>query len=119
MDQRLVADLDRMRTAAINAIEFIGADEDTFVGDAKTQAAVAMCLVIIGEAAARVQATSPDFVASHPEWPWTEMRGMRNRAAHDYDTINFRSVWQTVKVSIPTLVALIDRSGVLGGTTSS
>jgi uncharacterized protein with HEPN domain len=34
----------------------------------------------------------PDFVANHPDIPWRQMRGMRNRMAHGYFDINLEIV---------------------------
>lgn len=60
---------------------------DDFLADAKTQYAVVMCLSRIGEAASRIEIRFPAFVAQHRDWPWQHMRAMRNRGAHDYESI--------------------------------
>jgi uncharacterized protein with HEPN domain len=39
------------------------------------------CVEIVGEAAARV---STEFCDAHPEIPWAEIVGMRNRLVHAY-----------------------------------
>ena len=46
----------------------------------------------------------PDFAALHPETPWRNMRGMRNRIAHGYFDINLEVVWQTVQTALPDLL---------------
>ena len=48
---------------------------------------------------------SPEFVASYPGVPLGPMIGMRNRVAHGYDDIDFEVVWDTVRQSIPDLLA--------------
>jgi uncharacterized protein with HEPN domain len=39
-------------------------------------------------------------VAQHPEIPWAQMRGMRNRMAHGYFDIDLNVVWDTVRLSL-------------------
>jgi uncharacterized protein with HEPN domain len=43
----------------------------------------------------------PEFVAAHPELPWIEMRGMRNKMIHDYFDVNLNVVWSTVNEDLP------------------
>jgi len=63
-------------------------DKDNFLEDKRTQQAVIMSLIIIGEAATKVMDGYTDFSQAHPEVPWHNMRGMRNRIAHGYFDIN-------------------------------
>jgi len=48
-------------------------------------------------------AECPDFAAQHPEIPWKQMRGMRNRMAHGYFEIDLEIVWDTIQTSLPDL----------------
>ena len=59
------------------------------------------CVEIIGEAAARV---SPEYRDAHPEIPWSEIVGMRNRLVHVYFDIDLEQVWSTVQVDLPSLI---------------
>jgi uncharacterized protein with HEPN domain len=86
-----------------------GMDIEAFRADKKTQQAVILNLMVIGEAATQIANEYPDFVANHPEVPWKQMRGMRNRMAHGYFEINLDIVWDTVQVSIPPMRALVER----------
>ena len=61
-----------------------GYDKTDFLNDTKTQDAVIFKLLVIGEAAAKIASEYPEFIGQHPELPWKEMRGMRNRMAHGY-----------------------------------
>lgn len=70
-----------------------------------------MCLTVIGEAAVKIGQGSPEFVAAHPEWPWIEMRGMRNRIVHAYDTLEPKTMWRTVTESLPLLERLLQQLG--------
>jgi uncharacterized protein with HEPN domain len=45
----------------------------------------------------------PEFAAAHPNIPWKQMRGMRNRMAHGYFEINLDVVWDTLQQSLPEL----------------
>jgi hypothetical protein len=57
----------------------------------------------------------PDFTAAHPEIPWGQMRGMRNRMAHGYFDIdlNITSSLDLVAGFPPRLHAAIERYGTL------
>ena len=70
----------------------------------KTQRAVGMCFIQIGETAVGLMRDHPNFVAEHPEVAWAEMRGMRNFVAHGYDGLDFRIVWDIVQQSLSTLL---------------
>ena len=63
----------------------------------QAQDAIARTIAVIGEAANRIAKVAPDFVANHPELPWTQMRGIRNKVIHDYFDIAWEIVWNTVK----------------------
>jgi len=80
-----------------------GLDRTEFLEDLKTQQAVILNILIIGEAAIQLAHEDPDFVASYPQIPWKQMRGMRNRLAHGYFDINLDIVWDTVHQSLPML----------------
>ena len=80
-----------------------GSDRERFFADRRTQQAVILNLLVLGEAATRVLNADPAFAASHPELPWPQMRGMRNRMAHGYFDVDLDIVWQTVNESLPAL----------------
>ena len=114
IDTRIALSLDDMKRAAEEAISF-AADitEADFLASSQRQKACAMCLVIVGESAARIEQVSPDFVAAHADWPWKDMRGMRNIIVHDYSRLHLPRVWLTVKKSLPDLLAKIEALGEL------
>jgi uncharacterized protein with HEPN domain len=74
---------------------------EQFQGDPKTLKAVALDIVILGEAAGHVP---EDVAASHPEIAWNLIRGMRNRLVHDYFGIDPQILWNTIRNDLPTLV---------------
>ena len=101
-ERRLTDHLDYMRQAAADACCFVeGLSKKDFLGDKRTQQAVIMSLVIIGEAATRVMDGYPAFADAHKEIPWRSMRGVRNRIAHGYFAINLDVVWDTVQTALP------------------
>jgi uncharacterized protein with HEPN domain len=104
-EKRLLEYLEDVRAAASDAISFLeGVSFDTFEKDRKTQRAVIMCLVIVGEASARIAERYNEFVSTYPRLPWQEMRGLRNRVVHGYSDINLEIVYETVKTSLPLLL---------------
>lgn len=57
-------------------------------------------LAIIGEATKKL---SKDIYDAHPDIPWHEIAGMRNRLIHEYDDVDLTIVWQTITESLPQL----------------
>jgi len=99
--------LDQMLAASRNAASFVdGLSEEEFLADVKTQQAVAMNLIIIGEAAARLGKDHAAFASAHPDLPWRNMISMRNRIAHGYVELDFRVIWRT---AIEDVVELLKR----------
>jgi len=91
-----------MLLAARKVIQFSeGADWTRFEQDELLQSAILRQLGIIGEAARRV---SEDIRKAHPEVPWADIIGMRNRLIHDYTRVDLRRVWDTVRDDIPALI---------------
>ncbi|WGX97314.1 DUF86 domain-containing protein [Nocardioides sp. L-11A] len=75
-------------------------DVETFVGDVRTQWAVEMGLIRIGEAINRIPA---DILERFPDQPWRLMIAMRNFAAHQYDDLDPHRVWRTLTSDVPAL----------------
>ena len=44
------------------------------------------------------------FVQAHPELPWREMSGLRNRIVHDYEGIQMRMIRETIAEDFPALL---------------
>jgi uncharacterized protein with HEPN domain len=104
-ENRLPDYLDHMQQAATDACSFAdGLAKDDFLADKRTQQAVIMCLIILGEAATKAMDGYAEFTEAHPEVPWRSMRGMRNRIAHGYFDINLDVVWDTVQAALPKLL---------------
>lgn len=69
------------------------------------QHAVAKAVELVGEAAARVSAETR---AQHPEIPWHQIVGMRNRLVHDYVSLDLTVLWDVVHDHLPPLIAYLE-----------
>lgn len=102
---RLPDYLGHMQQAATDACAFVeGLGKADFLEDKRTQQAVIMSLIILGEAATKVMDGYIQFTQIHAQVPWRSMRGMRNRIAHGYFDINLDVVWDTVETALPELL---------------
>ena len=48
---------------------------------------------------------TPNLQQRFPQIPWQAMRGVRNRIVHDYDGIQFHTLWAVLTENIPVLQA--------------
>ena len=104
-ESRLTDYLEHMQQATKDACSFAeGLGKEDFLADKRTQQAVIMSLIVIGEAATKIMDQHAGFADLHPEVPWRNMRGMRNRIAHGYFDINLEMVWDTVQAALPDLL---------------
>jgi len=111
---RLLDYLEHIHLAATEACTFVdGLSKPDFMDDKRTQRAVIMSLIIIGEASTKIMDGYPAFLEKHPDVPWRNMRGMRNRIAHGYFDINLDVVWDTVKTALPELIKQLEQIGKL------
>lgn len=102
---RLPDYLEHMLEAARLACSYVeGLDRTDFLEDKRTQQAVILNLILIGEEATRILKDHEDFANQHPSVPWRSMKGMRNRIAHGYFEINLDVVWETVQSALPELI---------------
>jgi len=83
---------------------FEGLSETEFRADRKLQRALCMVLEIIGAAA---RATSEPCKAAHPELPWRDMVGLRNRIIHEYFRLDLAILWEIVTRDLPQLLAAV------------
>jgi uncharacterized protein with HEPN domain len=58
----------------------------------------------IGEAAGRVSTLQKE---THPEIPWKQIVGTRNRLIHGYDEVDYNVLWRIVSVELSPLVQQI------------
>jgi uncharacterized protein with HEPN domain len=61
---------------------------------------------IMGEAASKVTKVSRD---GHPEVPWLNIIGMRNRLIHVYFDIDLDRVWDTIIDDLPPVMVALEK----------
>jgi len=98
--------LARYLSQVIENIDYIegyveGFDEAAFLKDRKTRDAVERCLQRITEALGRVKKQKAEKLI--PGLPWAGIQGLGNRLRHEYDAIDGRQIWSTVKNDLPAL----------------
>jgi uncharacterized protein with HEPN domain len=83
-------------------------DYSVYIQDEKTQHAVQMSLIIIGEAGNSIpEAIQEEFLSV----PWNLIRAMRNRLVHTYFNFDNQMIWDTIKKDIPILEIALRDSG--------
>lgn len=104
-ESRLVDYLDHKLEAARQACSYAdGLSREDFLLDKRTQQAIILNLLILGEAATKALKDNSAFLDGHPGVPWRSIKGMRNRVAHGYFSIDLDVVWETVQTALPELL---------------
>jgi uncharacterized protein with HEPN domain len=95
---------------AVEKIErfVVGASKEDFLNDQKLQSAVIMQLALIDELAKRVSEETRERV----DLPWKDIAGFRDRAIHEYYSIDAEVVWTTIADNIPMLKNALASRGV-------
>lgn len=73
--------------------DYLPTSLDEFLEDTRTQDAVLMRLLALGEEIGRL---SESFTERHPDLKWYQIVGMRNRIAHGYFEVDPTIVWETI-----------------------
>jgi len=61
---------------------------------------------VIGEA---VKKLSPELKDRHPEIPWKDVAGTRDKLIHDYFGVDLDAVWATANKDVPRLKVEVAR----------
>ena len=80
-------------------------NERSFLENKLVRNAVGMSLINIGEL---VKSLPMDFHEANPQIPWRRIAGMRDMAAHKYQTLDMVAVWNVVQNRIPEILAFIN-----------
>ena len=60
----------------------------------------------LGEIANKIDT---EFETAHPQVPWRQIYGLRNRIIHDYEGINLKLIWEIIKDDLPELLKELDK----------
>ena len=77
--------LDKLIDEEVDEVRKNGVTEEEFLWNELLQDATLRQLEILGEAARKVSQETKNV---HPEIPWPEMIGLRNRLIHEYSRVN-------------------------------
>jgi uncharacterized protein with HEPN domain len=83
-----------------------GRTREAFDADEVRQLAVLHLIQVLGEAASRVTAAFRD---AHPEIPWAQLVGMRNRIVYGYDHVDPDIVWRVATEDVEPVLAAVER----------
>jgi len=106
-DEELLVDLLRYAKLAVKRAS--GRSQNELTVDQDFQSLLIHPLLVIGEA---VKKLSPEFRQGSPEIPWERIAGMRDRLIHAYDRVDWKIVWETVTLQLPTLIDFLEKRGV-------
>ncbi len=81
-----------------------GISKEDFLKDEKTQSAVILKLIVIGEEATKLS----EEIKSAVDLPWRSIIGFRNMAIHEYFDVDISQIWMTVQSDLPDLVGKIE-----------
>ncbi|HJX26598.1 MAG TPA: DUF86 domain-containing protein [Thermoanaerobaculia bacterium] len=84
-----------------------GMAQSDFLQDEKTIDAVVRNLEVVGEATRHLP---EDFISRHPDVPWRQIAGLRNRIVHEYFGLDLEIIWQVIRHDLPTLQARLERA---------
>lgn len=80
-----------------------GYDFQRFTEDTKCVRAVERNFEIIAEASKYI----PSHIKDEFAYPWQDVIGMRNIISHEYQQINYKVLWDAIKIDVPALESLV------------
>ena len=103
-DKTLLHDMIEAARSAVSEIE--GSTVAALSADHIRALGLTKCLEITGEAAGQL---SGELRQRHPEVPWGQLVGMRNRLVHAYFEIDYEQVWKALTEDLPPLIEQLQR----------
>ena len=96
------ATLSDLVAACLRVMDYVqGASRSDLDQDDRLLSACCYQIAVIGEAVKRV---SPATRGKHPEVPWKDIAGMRDRLIHGYDSVDVDELWKTATEDVPALL---------------
>ncbi|MBE5809279.1 MAG: DUF86 domain-containing protein [Clostridiales bacterium] len=71
-----------------------------------------MCVQHFANRRAGPKGLSEDLTAAHPQIPWHQVYGLRNRIVHDYEGVQLKIIWDTITQDFKPLSD--DLKGIMG-----
>ena len=84
------------------AIQYFGDNKEKFFSDPVYRNAISMPIQQIGELAKHL---SDEFVESHTQIPWKQIKGMRTWFAHQYMMMDMDIIWDVAHSELDELIA--------------
>ena len=75
-----------------------------FSADKKTINAVIRSLEVVGEAVKKLPVSLRE---EHPDIPWVEIAGMRDKLIHEYFGVDLEIVWETIQGDLVSLKKVV------------
>ena len=92
--------------AARDVIDFTaGVERGQFLQNRILQSAILHKLMVIGKAVKRL---SNEMRERHPQIPWKDIAGLRDKLIHDYGQIDLGQVWDITQARIPSLLKQLE-----------
>ena len=85
----------------------LGISKEEFLKDRKTVDAVVFRLQQMIE---HVKSISKEFKNVHPEVPWNDIIGFRNKIVHEYGKADYSTVYESATIDIYQLKELFERN---------
>lgn len=82
-----------------------GMTRDEFV---ESDIVVDACVFNISQLGELSNQIDEEFEESHPEIPWRQIYGLRNRIVHDYEGVNLNLVWEIIESDLPELKNMLE-----------
>ena len=83
-----------------------GIDYEGFVSNSLLTEACVFNLSQLGELTTKLDS---GFTAKHPDIPWNQMKGLRNKIVHDYEGVNLILVWEIISSDLADLKEQLKR----------
>jgi len=96
---------DMLESARVIRRYMEGVTFDQFWENSEKRDAVALRIATIGDAARHATKATESAI---PAVSFRNIRGMRNRIAHDYGKVDFREVWSVTQQDIEPLIAALE-----------